>query len=499
MAVRSHAITTVRPVPPQRTGGIAFFIMLAVLPPLGLILLLYPPLIAIGIALPALLLVPWMWQKPLRGLYLLLGGTLLIEVFPLHFADSLTDRVPLFLNLNNANSSAGLSGVPITPAEILMLAVILIWIFQAISTRSLALPRGPLVTAYLLFGLVVVGAELHGMISRGNYLNSLWELRPQAYGFVAFILTASLVKDRDDVRRLVYIFFAAVGFKAALSLFRYFVTLQRHTSGIESIMAHEESYFFAVFLIAVLAAVLWYAHRRQLWPLLVLSPVVGLALMVNHRRAGDLAATVALAVLVILAIRFRSVVSRERLVLLSFVAVLASTVFILIFWNHTYGTIGELVRPYRSFIEPDPRDASSNLYRIAEDANILVTFRSSPLVGIGFGLPMRIVYPMADISKIYPLWNYIPHNTLLWIGMRMGVVGYITFFGLIGMGVLTATRQLAIRKDPFLCAVAAGATAAIAAELVQGYYDLQLDAFRNLIFLGVLLGVLNRMPELADE
>lgn len=499
MAVHSHALARVAPRPPQRTGGVAFFILLAVLPPLGLVLLLYPPLIAIGIALPALLLVPWIWRKPLRGMYLLLGGTLLIEVFPLHFSDSLTDRVPLFLNLNNANSSAGLSGISITPAEILFLAVILIWLFQAISTRSLVLPRGPLVTAYMLFAVVLAAAEVHGMISGGNYLTSLWELRPQAYGFVAFLLTASLVKDRGDVRRLVYLFFAAVGFKAALSLFRYFVTLQRNTAGIESIMAHEESYFFAVFLIGVLAAVLWYAHRRQLWPLLLLSPVVALALIVNHRRAGDLAGTVALAVVVVLAIRFQSAVSRERLVLLSFVAVLVAAVFLLTFWNYTSGTIGELVRPYRSLVEPDPRDASSNLYRVAENANILFTSRLSPLFGIGFGLPMRVVYPMADISNIYPLWNVIPHNTLLWIGMRMGVVGYMTFFGLIGIAVLTATRQLAIRKDPLLRAVAACAVAAIAAELVQGDLDLQLDSFRNLIFLGALLGVINRMPQLADD
>jgi hypothetical protein len=34
-------------------------------------------------------------------------------------------------------------------------------------------------------------------------------------------------------------------------------------------------------------------------------------------------------------------------------------------------------------------------------------------------------------------------------------------------------------------------------ELAVGYVDLQLDSYRNLIFLGALLGVMHRLPAIA--
>ncbi len=79
----------------------------------------------VGIFLPAgialLVLVPvlaiWYWGAPVRGVYVLLGGATMIEIYELNFPDSLTDRIHLFLNLNN---SSGLDGFPITPAEVLM-------------------------------------------------------------------------------------------------------------------------------------------------------------------------------------------------------------------------------------------------------------------------------------------------------------------------------------------------------------------------------------------
>lgn len=486
---------------PRRGGTFVFVALLVALIAIGLGLTVYPTLALLAALPPGLLAVNWVARQPVRGFYILIAATLVFEIFPLGFPDSLTDKVPFFLNLNNSNSSAGLSGIPISPAEILMLAVGVIWLFGRVSKRDVALVGGPVVSAYGIFMLVIVAGEIHGVgLSHGDWLKSLWELRPQIYGFAAFLMATNLVTDRRQIRLLIGLGFLAIGFKVVIALYRYFVTLHGSDSNYEAIMAHEESYFFALFVLGTIAALIWGRNIRRPIIALLLAGSAGafFAMVVNHRRAAELALIAGVAVILALAIRFDD----ERRGLWLGLTVLTVTVVIIFtigYWNHTTGLTGELVRPIRSMFVPDQRDYLSNIYRVAEDANILATFRTSPLLGTGFGIPMIVIFPMADISYIYPLWNYIPHNTLLWIGMRLGAVGWAVFFGLIGMAILQACRQLATRKDSLINPLAAFAVAAIVAEIIQGYSDLQLDSDRNLIILGAILGLINRLPMLADE
>jgi O-antigen ligase len=344
--------------------------------------------------------------------------------------------------------------------------------------------------------LVVVFAEIQGLAAGGNFLISLWELRPQAYALVAFLLAASLVRTRADLIRLAGIFVAIVTIKGLIADYRYIVTLHRNLNGIESIMAHEESYFFAVFLVAVLGVVLWSKDKRIRIAAIALALIVGLGLNANHRRAGVLALMVGVVLFAVLASRF-DVANRRRVVTGAVISAIVAGAFVIAFWDHQSGLIGEMVRPFHSISAPDERDASSNLYRQAEDANLLLTFRSSPIVGVGFGRPMLYAFRMVDITSLYPLWNYIPHNTLLWIGMRMGIIGFVTFFGLLAMAVLRACLVAQNTRDVLLRGFAIFAVVAIGMELAVGYVDLQLDNYRNLIFLGALLGVIHRLPAIA--
>jgi O-antigen ligase len=468
-----------------------FLELLAVIPPVLLAVLVLPTPIAVAAAVPAWL---WIWKRPIRGLYIIFGAALLIEQFRLGFPDSLTDRTGFFENLNN--SSSALSGIPINPAEIVMLAAVLVWITSSISQRSLEFPKGPIGRAYIAFVLVVLFAELQGIIGGGSFLISLWELRPQAYALIAFLLAASLVRTKADLLRIVGIFVVIVTLKGLIADYRYLVTLHRNLNGVEAIMAHEESYFFALFVVAALGVVLWSKNKRIQLAAIALALIVGLALNANHRRAGVLALTIGVVLLVVLAARFDAV-NRWRLVTGGVILVVVVGASLITYWDHQSGLLGQFVRPFHSIVEPDTRDASSNLYRQAEDANLLVTFRSSPIVGIGFGRPMYYAFHMADIHNQYPLWNYIPHNTLLWIGMRMGIIGYITFFGLLAMATLQACQVARDTRDVLFRGVAIFAVVAIGMELAVGYVDLQLDTYRNLIFLGALLGVIHRLPAIA--
>ena len=452
---------------------------------------------AVAILLVAAVLLPWWAARPIRGLYLLLGAALLFEIFPLEFPDSFTDNSAFFLNLNNSKASAGLDGLPITPAEIVMVLAVTIWVLAGRRSGELQKPRPLLLAAYAAYIAVVVGAELRGLLSGGDFNTSLWELRPQVYGFILFLLAASLVRERRHLLTLGAIFFAAVGVKAILGFYRYFVTLGGNLGTRESVLAHEESYFLGMFLIGTIAVLIWYRKWRVAIPLLLLSPIVAVVEVENRRRVGILALWIGLVIIVALAIRFEASL-RKALVPLTAAAAIVIVGFFATYWNHNYGTIGQIVRPVSSLFSPDQRDAQSNAYRDAENANILISYQSSPVIGMGFGRPMIYVYPMADISSIYPLWNIIPHNTLLWIGMRMGTLGFIVWWALLGMALLNATRQMRTRADPLIRGVAAFAVVAIVAELMVGWGDLQLENYRNMIFLGAMLGIIDALPRIPD-
>lgn len=447
----------------------------------------------IAVVIVPLLLLPWLMKAPERGVYLLVAAAAMIEIFPLNWPDSLTDRVPLFANLSNL----GVSGLAISPVEVLLIEVSVVALARTTGAGTMRLPRGRIVAPYLGFFAVVAFGELHGLFNGGDFKLSLWELRPQAYGFILFLLATALIRDRRQLVTLAVVVLLATFWKAVLGDFRWQFTSNHNLANRETLLAHEDSYFLLLYLAALLVSLFWLRRRAVVVPLLLGSPLVALCLLANQRRAGIFALAGAVIALLALAIRFEPLVRRHAVTLAAIVA-LAAAAFIATSWNQQYGVRAQLVRPVRSLIDPNLRDTSSDAYRTAEDANLKVTFQQNPVLGVGFGMPYLTVYPQADISMIYPLWNVIPHNTLLWVPMRMGIPGLIAFWGLVGMAIVQAGMVLRTHRDPLLRAVAAFAVAAIVAELLVAYGDLQLESYRNMIFLGALLGVVNNLPRFAD-
>ena len=453
--------------------------------------LLLPITYALLIAAPVLAV--WFWRSPIRGVYVLMAGAVLIEIFPLHFADSLTDRIPLFLNLNN---TAGFD-FPITPAEVLMLTAAGVAFAKAASEGNVRWPQGRLVAAYTIYIAVVLGSEVHGMLAGGDFKTSLWEIRPQVYGFVLFFLTTTLLVNRRQLEVLAVVFLLAASTKAFIGDYRYFFTLQRTLGTQLQVLAHEDSYFLGIFIAAGIAALIWVRDRRTLLLIGLVTPLGLIAMLANSRRAGAYALASGVVLILILGYKFEPAL-RKYIAVAAAILLIAATAFITYNWDKQYGIGAQLVRPVRSLIDPSTRDFLSDQYRAAENANLKLTFQTSPIIGVGFGSPYLTAYPMADISRIYALWNVIPHNSLMWVGMRMGAIGFATFWALIGMVFLEGFTVLRDRRDPLLRAVAAVVLAATVAEILVGYADLQLESYRNLIFLGVALGVLNRLSQLPE-
>src|SRR6185312_16594861 len=128
---------------------------------------------------------------------------------------------------------------------------------------------------------------------------------------------------------------------------------------------------------------------------------------------------------------------------------LFTAMYLVAFWNNT-SPIGQPARAIRSQIDPDPRDALSDLYRHSEKIDIIINIHSSPYLGIGFGSPYQ-QYAMLTykdgVGSIWPFFPYTTHNNILWVWMKGGAITFIAFWWLLGGSVFEGSRAIETQRE----------------------------------------------------
>src|SRR5205823_12198073 len=139
--------------------------------------------------------------------------------------------------------------------------------------------------------------------------------------------------------------------------------------------------------------------------------------------------------------------------------------------------VGQPARAIRSLYEPDPRDAASNLYRDLEKIDVRATIHSDPIFGVGFGRPFLFVAPLPDISW-WPFWHYEPHHNIMWVWLKVGTLGFIIFWVLMGAAVARAGYLVRKVNATEARIWALFALTAVMTTLVFSYVDLGLVSGR---------------------
>lgn len=112
-----------------------------------------------------------------------------------------------------------------------------------------------------------------------------------------------------------------------------------------------------------------------------------------------------------------------------------------------------------------------------------------------------------ELARIsFPLREFIAHNEILWLLVKMGSIGYFCFWFFFISFVFRGASAFSQLQNPYLKSVCAVSVVVVINQLVVSYYDLQLTYPRNMIYLGVLMGILptlesldkRALPRLAD-
>jgi O-antigen ligase len=254
-----------------------------------------------------------------------------------------------------------------------------------------------------------------------------------------------------------------------------------------SLLEHDESVFFSCYILLTVA--LWvFGQRGSLRRVATaLLPLVVVADLGNNRRAAWVMLPAMLLALAVVA--FQRMPDRRRLIVwVVAVLLVIGSAYVLAF-RYSNALFAQPAHAIWSNFRPDPRDASSNLYRQLENLDLGLDIRSSPVLGQGFGVPIPHPVPLLDATEVDPLINFIPHNNILYVWVRMGLPGAVAFWFVVGAGAVAAC-QLARHPDRRLVMFGMLVLAALIAWVYQGWLDKGIVSFRITILVGVLLGAL---------
>ncbi len=143
------------------------------------------------------------------------------------------------------------------------------------------------------------------------------------------------------------------------------------------------------------------------------------------------------------------------------------------------------------------KDQSSDLYRQIESFNLWYTIRAQPLFGQGFGNPFLRPVELPDISS-FVFWEYMPHNSVMWIWIKTGFFGFVSMLFLIVRSIQYGMRSLLRINDPNTSIVVFGALAYVSMYMVYAYVDIAWD-IRSMVFLAVAIAICADLEPLVAE
>jgi hypothetical protein len=373
-------------------------------------------------------------RRPVVGTYIAVVTAILFDALSSAYVQTFISELGVFRNL----SYRGLpDGVEVSLFEVMVLLAVGSALAHRFHRRQ-PLVRGPLFWPMVWFVLMVVIGEAIGLFTGGDFKISLWEMRPLLYPAALYILAVNTISEPRHIRILLWIVVVFIGARCLEAVWRFILMSPEVRATASSVVEHDDSVFLAIPFGLVLLPALWRKWvARWLFPVLLLTlPLVTYTMLINRRRAVYMCVfLVVVVVLQLVWVTLRSRQQRVRLVQFVLAGLVLLTAYMGVFWNRQSG-VGAPAQALRSIVDPNERDLSSNLYRLQENENLRYTISLSPIIGVGFGKPMEVVVPMVDLTSEWQMQLYMPHNNMLWLWMRMGILGFVSFWVLIGCSVL---------------------------------------------------------------
>lgn len=427
--------------------------------------------------------------QPRYGVYFLAFLTLVGD-------GALTYWFPFTKNFSSYESLLYLNDALIfSPLESYIVVTFISWLGRGAMQRKIRFYRSELFWPALVFLAFIGFGLIYGIGTGGNVNIALWESRAIFYMVALLILASNLLTRRKHFNVVLWAAMLALFIEGLTGSHYFLVKLRGSLATVNAITDHAAAIHMNSLFIFTLAAWLYKASatKRLLLPLMI--PPVLLTYLATQRRAAYITLIVALILMAVLLFRE----NRRAFWLLAPPAAIAGLLYLFLFWNSS-GALGLPAQAVKSVIAANQAsiaDQSSNLYRQIENVNTGFTIHQRPFTGVGFGQKFFIIWPLPDIS-FFTWWEYLPHNSIIWIWLKAGVGGFVAMLYLVGTAVVVGARALWRMPRDDMSTIALTGTLYIVMHFIYAYVDISWDT-QSMVYVGMTMGMLSAMERVVGQ
>ncbi|MGB8658013.1 MAG: O-antigen ligase family protein [Candidatus Zixiibacteriota bacterium] len=278
----------------------------------------------------------------------------------------------------------------------------------------------------LCFGMAMVLASVVGLFFFGASLHrTLGQLRPLSYIIILYFLTIVFIKTKTQLNQILWAILIFTGLRATHGIFLYFFDPARQRMGGSfTFLSHEVTFFMLVLALGFIFISNYPKEDRMIHTWIWIMMPTTFSFLFSFRRGAWLGLGLSFFITFLALpkpVKWKLVkVGVPLLALLLMIMVVVQGLSSL---QRLEERLSSVTLTTKNISLAGYGITESNMYRLWETANGLISLKSHPIFGIGLGTEWPVYIPFRGFS----LSRFRFHNTWLALWVKIGFWGIFSF------------------------------------------------------------------------
>ena len=330
----------------------------------------------------------------------------------------------------------------------------------------------------------------YGVMRGGDSWAGAWQTYLMMSGVLFAFAVSATFRTQEHYVSFAKVLVAAAAYRAVMCWCYYLLYIRtgRVDPLPEYLTSHDDTVLWVVCILLLLLRLIEPSRPGDRFGSFLLVVLLGGAVLFNQRRLAWVSLGMGGALLFFLLPPGKAKRRAAR-------AVLTLSPILLIYTAVGWGRPERIFKPLQSISTVSTAEDTSTKARNVENLGLIATSNANnPLFGTGWGHPYIEVSNKYSIAKYFPLWRFIPHNSILGLLAYSGILGFCGYWLVFPTAMFLTARMARMSKTPGARHLGAMGAAQLVVCANQFYGDMGIYYAKSVYMLALSYAIALRLP-----